>query len=38
MVKTASKTEISRKLRLFLAKAISWASVQSFAGLSVQMM
>ena len=34
----ASKTESSRKHRLFLKKAISCACVQSFTGFSIHMM
>ena len=37
VTKMASKTETSRKQRLILKKAISWAGVQSFTGFSVQM-
>ena len=38
LTKMASKLETSRKSRLILEKAISWAGVQSFTGFSVQMM
>ena len=37
LTKMVSKTETSRKHRLILKKAISWAGVQSLTGFSVQM-